>query len=225
MSFNKVNKDTGGLNPVAGSANQAYQIHYNNSNSGLASTNVQSAIDEVVKNDLQYNVLKLVATINYAKTQNYCYRVSTTGVGVDIPFDEVESYSDGNYFARIHVMVARNTNKSVDLYYKTFIDIPIAKGTDPNTGLTIKSYGFIPDWSQEPTSSPSSDGGYNNGIEVVLQRGTYDGVERDVVGMWYNYSVFGSSKKIVVYMPTKVGFITNSQVATYIEKIQIFKLA
>ena len=47
MSFNKVNKDTGGLTPVAGSANQANQIHYNNSNSGLASTNVQSAIDEV----------------------------------------------------------------------------------------------------------------------------------------------------------------------------------
>ena len=49
MSFNKVNKDTGGLNPVAGSANQAYQIHYNNSNSGLASTNVQSAIDEIAE--------------------------------------------------------------------------------------------------------------------------------------------------------------------------------
>ena len=59
---------------------------------------------------------------------------------------------------------------------------------------------------------------------MVLQRDTYDGVERDVVGMWYNYSVFDNVKKVVVYMPTEVGFITNSQVATYIEKIQIFKL-
>lgn len=59
---------------------------------------------------------------------------------------------------------------------------------------------------------------------LVLRRGTYDGAERDVVGMWYNYSIFDNVKKVVVYMPTEVGFITNSQVTTYIEKIQIFKL-
>lgn len=47
MSFNKVNKDTGDLSLVAGVANQASQVNYNNSDSGLSANNVQNAIDEV----------------------------------------------------------------------------------------------------------------------------------------------------------------------------------
>lgn len=181
-------------------------------------------IIEGVKDALQYNnILKLVNTINYTKTQNYCHRKTTHGVGMTIPFDELESYSDGSYTARVHAMVARKTNNE-DLYFKTFIDIPIAKGTDPNTGLVIKSYGFIPDWSQESKTLPSSDGVYNNGIEVFIQKGTYDGVERDVIGMYYNYSPFDDVNKVVIYMPSAVGFITNSEITSYIEKIQIFKL-
>lgn len=50
MSFNKVNKETGGLTPVAGTyVPNAGGIAYDNTESGLAVGNVQSAIDEVNK--------------------------------------------------------------------------------------------------------------------------------------------------------------------------------
>lgn len=176
---------------------------------------------ESVRDALQYNVQKLVDTINYAKTDNYCTTATSTNSGMTVPFDRSE-YSDGNYIARIHTMVARKTN-SGDLYFKTFIDIPIATGTDPNTGLTIKSYGFIPDWSESHREFARSGVVYYNGIEVFMEEGTYSGETRDVIGLWYKYETY-TEKNVIVYMPSAVGFIANSDITTYIEKVEIFKL-
>ena len=47
MSLSKVDRQTGDLTTVAGTPSDAIQVAYNNATSGLAASNVQSAIDEV----------------------------------------------------------------------------------------------------------------------------------------------------------------------------------
>jgi len=82
MSFNKVNKETGGLTQVAGTyVPNAAGITYDNTESGLTTGNVQDAIDEVAFHTAKWSNLPITwsnvtYSLNYEETPNSDFSTS-----------------------------------------------------------------------------------------------------------------------------------------------------
>lgn len=167
--------------------------------------------------------ISLVDTRNYKKSAMYCNTYSTTNVGCMVSFNFAD-YSSGMYFARVHVKVCRNVKDSL-YYYCTFCDVPIIYGVDEDTGISMKSYSFIPDWTENGSETLEKGKQYFNGIEVFMEYGDYDSETNiPIVGLWYKYGYYDGTKDERVIFPSAVGFSKDEDKVTYIHKIEVFRV-
>ena len=92
MSFNTVNKTTGELSPIAGlPITDANNINYNNSNSELSATKVQSAIDELSSEKQEKNDSSLQTTAK--TTTGAINELNSNLTSLETDVEELQAYT------------------------------------------------------------------------------------------------------------------------------------
>ena len=199
MSFNTVNKTTGELSPIAGlPITDANNINYNNSNSELSATKVQSAIDELSSEKQEKNDSSLQTTAktttgainelnsNLTSCNNYKRRsrrdISSdlTNLATAISEQDLEKYgySIGDYFVSTGFTGATGYTyvlADMDTFYGGYNNNAVV--STHHISLVVKT-GANSKWAETDDTS----GGYKNStLHTYLSTTVLDNIKADMI--------------------------------------------